>query len=236
LPSPPQHLVDNSAIQALLRSLNESIKVEMPFNVNKFKLLLLNHPNRPFVQLVIKGLCKRFWPFDEGEWKVELKEVTPNYDSDLKDTEAICTFHDQKVTVRQWSDPLASTKLLSDIKISPMFVVWQNKKLWVITDHSCLEINDSIPCADAKVKYDDMCTFGQTPHDAQAANSSKCLVAFKSDISSAFLNLLAHPIFQLHQVVKIEGKLHIVCHLMFSNCRSPHCWCAVSGLLCWLGV
>jgi hypothetical protein len=61
-------------------------------------------------------------------------------------------------------------------------------------------------------------------------------VTFKSDVASAFLNLPAHPIFQLRQVVRIEGKLFIVRWLVFGNRASPRCWCAVSGLLCWLGV
>jgi hypothetical protein len=81
-----------------------------------------------------------------------------------------------------------------------------------------------------------MQTFGQTLHDAQAANPGKRLGTFKSDVASAFLNLPAHPIFQLCQVVQIEGKLYIVQHLVFGNHTLSHCWCAVSGLLCWLGV
>jgi hypothetical protein len=81
-----------------------------------------------------------------------------------------------------------------------------------------------------------MRTFGQTLHNACATNPGKHLVTFKSDVASAFLNLPAHLIFQLHQVVKIEGKLFIVRHLVFGNHASPHCWCAVLGLLCWLGV
>jgi hypothetical protein len=204
--------------------------------MDKFELLLVDHPNRPFVQSVMKGLQEGFWPFDEGEWKVELEEIAPNYVSDPEDTKVICTFRDQEVAAGRWSDPLASTELLPGMNISPMFVVWQNEKPQVITDHSRSGINDGIPRADAKVKYDNMRTFGQMLHDAWVANPGKCLVTFKSDVASAFLNLPAHPIFQLRQVVKIEGKLYIVCRLMFGNHASPHCWCAVSGLLCWLDI
>jgi hypothetical protein len=81
-----------------------------------------------------------------------------------------------------------------------------------------------------------MCSFGQNLHNTCSTNPGRCLVTFKSDVASAFLNLPAHPIFQLWQVVRIEGKLFIVCSLIFSNHVSPQCWCAVSGLLCWLGV
>ncbi|KAF8241000.1 hypothetical protein L208DRAFT_1229583 [Tricholoma matsutake] len=81
-----------------------------------------------------------------------------------------------------------------------------------------------------------MCSFGQTLHDAHEANPGRCIITFKSDVSTAFLNLPAHPIFQSHQVVNIEGKLYIVWHLVFGNRASPWIWCAVSGLLCWLTI
>jgi hypothetical protein len=210
--------------------------VETPFNVDKFKLLLADHPNQLFVQSVMQGLCEGFWPFDEGEWKIELEEVIPNYASSAEDAEAIRAFCNHEITTGRWSDPLDSTELLPGMKISPLFVVWQNEKPRIVNDHSHSGINDNIPCLEAKVKYDDMHTFGQTLHDTCSANPGKHLVTFKSDVASAFLNLPAHPIFQLRQVVKIEGKLFIVRCLVFGNRASPRCWCAVSGLLCWLGI
>jgi hypothetical protein len=107
------------------------------------------------------------------------------------------------------------------MKVSPMFVVWQNKKLHVVTDHSRSGINDGIPQSEAKVKYDDMRTFGQNLHNARSSNPGRRLVTFKPDVASAFLNLPAHPIFQLHQVVRIDGKLFIVRRLVFGNRTSP---------------
>ncbi|KAF8225393.1 hypothetical protein L208DRAFT_1306433, partial [Tricholoma matsutake] len=119
LPSPPQHLLDDPAIQTSLQSLGDYIKVETPFNVDKLELLLVSHPNRPFVQSVMKGLQEGFWPFDEGEWKIELEEVTPNYVSDPEDAEAIHAFRDREVAAGRWSDPLASTELLPGMKETP---------------------------------------------------------------------------------------------------------------------
>ena len=236
LPSPPQHLLDDPKIQESIRSLGDAIKVETPFDVDKFELLLADHPNQPFVRSVMKGLREGFWPFDEGEWKIKLEEVTPDYDCNSEDAEAIRAFRDREIAAGRWSGALDDTELLPGMKISPMFVVWQNEKPRIVTDHSHSGINDNIPRVDAKVKYDDMKTFGQTLHNARTANPGKRLVTFKSDVASAFLNLPAHPIFQLRQVVKIEGKLFIVRRLVFGNRASPRCWCAVSGLLCWLGI
>jgi hypothetical protein len=71
--------------------------------------------------------------------------------------------------------------------------------------------------------------FGQCLHDTRAANPGRQLVV-KDDVASAFLNLPAHPIWQLRQTVTIDGKLYIVRHLVFGNQASPHIWCALSGL------
>ena len=65
---------------------------------------------------------------------------------------------------------------------------------------------------------------------------NRTLILFKSNVTSAFLNLPAHPIWQLNQVFKVNGSLHIIHHLVFSNHASPHCWCVVSGLICWIGI
>ena len=48
-----------------------------------------DHPNQPFVRSVMKGLHEGFWPFDEGEWKLELEEVIGNYALDDADLDAI---------------------------------------------------------------------------------------------------------------------------------------------------
>jgi hypothetical protein len=78
--------------------------------------------------------------------------------------------------------------------------------------------------------------FGQALHEARIANPGRPIVLFKSDVQGAFLNLPAHPLWQLHQVVEVVGILHIVRRLVFGNRASPRCWCAVSGLLCWIAV
>jgi hypothetical protein len=81
-----------------------------------------------------------------------------------------------------------------------------------------------------------MLSFGQTLHDAKEYNPQCRLITFKSDVATAFLNLPAHPLWQLRQVVVVEGCLHIVRHLIFGNWASPRCWCAVLGLMCWIAT
>jgi len=67
LHSPPSHLLHNPKIQASLSAMQGHIKVETPFNVNKFESMLADHPNQPFIQSVMTGLREGFWPLDDGE-------------------------------------------------------------------------------------------------------------------------------------------------------------------------
>ena len=186
------------------------IKVETPFNVDKLESMLADHPNQPFVQSVMTGLREGFWPLDDGEWKAELEEVIDNYSTDEDDLNVISAFCDKERSVGRWSDELSDSELLPGMKISPMFVIWQNGKPRVVTDHSGSGINDGIPKSEAKVRYDDMHPFGQALRDAYKDNPGCRIVTFKSDVASAFLNLPAHPLWQLRQVVTVKGKLYIV--------------------------
>lgn len=234
LPTPPDHLINDPTIQASLLSYAEHIKVETPFNIDAFQSLLADHPNQPLVQSVITGLREGFWPLNDGDWKLELEDVEGNYPMDNNDLAVLRAFRDKEVGAGRWSHKIP--ELRRGMKISPMFVIWQNGKPRVVTDHSASGLNDGIPREESKVRYDDMRDFGQCLHDARNVNPSHPLTLYKSDVASAFLNLPAHPIWQLRQVVNVEGHLHIVRRLVFGNRASPRIWCSVSGLMCWIAI
>jgi len=201
-----------------------------------FPDVLHDHPNQPFVQSVMKGLRDGFWLFDEGEWKEEQQDITNNFAFLPEDLQAIRRFWDKELNAYWWSPPLPTSNLLPGMKISPMFIVWQHRKPQVVTDHKSSSLNNGIPKAEGYVRYDDMHPFGQALCDVCFSNPQCTLITFKSDVASAFLNLPAHPLWQLRQVVIINNKLYIMQHLVFGNRTSPRCWCAVSSLLCWIAI
>ena len=236
LPSPPEDLFNNAEIQSTLLNLNQYIKVETPFNVDRFENLLADHPNQPFVRSVMKGLREGFWPFDEGEWDLESNTFRQNYSDEIQDLDAIRAFRDKEVGLGRWSGPLPGQACWPGMKISPMFVVWQHEKPRVITDHTGSGLNDGIPKEEAHVQYDDMRTFSQALHDAIECNPLREIVTYKSDIASAFLNLPAHPLWQMRQIVLVDEVGYVVRRLVFGSRGSPRCWCSVSGLICWLAT
>ena len=103
--------------------MGDAIRVDTPFDVNKFELPLADHPNQPFVHSVMKGLHEGFWPFDEGDWKIELEDIIPDYESNPEDAEAIRAFRDHEIVAGWWSESLENTELLPGMKVSPMFIV-----------------------------------------------------------------------------------------------------------------
>lgn len=161
-----KHLINNPTIQAALKACEQHIRVDTPFNVDRLESLAkeLGHPNIPFVESVATGFREGFWPFDPGDWegefKVELEELVNNYPMDDLDAEAVREFRDKEQQAGRWSSELS--ELVPGMKISPMFVVWRNKKPRVVTDHSASGLNNHIPREEAKVRYDDMHDFSQS--------------------------------------------------------------------------
>ncbi|KAJ8690349.1 hypothetical protein PTI98_013649 [Pleurotus ostreatus] len=196
--------------------------------------MLADHPNQPFVRSVMRGLREGFWPIDDGEWKIELEEISDNPVSNEEDLIALRAYRDKEVAAGRWSESLPS--LHPKMKVSPMFVVWQKGKGRIITDHSASGLNDGIPREEGRVKYDDMRPFGQCLLDAKLKYPGRRIVTFKDDVASAFLNVPAHPLWQLRQVVVVDGIYYIVRRLVFGNRASPRIWCSISGLICWIAV
>ena len=235
LPRPPQHILDDPQIQASLAAVADYIHVDTPFNVDRIESLLTKHPNRPFVDSVLCSLREGFWPFHDGEWESHLKERYDNYATEAQDLAELRVYRDQEIAAGRWSPALPEDfVLLPGMRISPMFVVWQKGKPRIVMDHTGNGLNDGISREDAKVRYDDMHSFGQLLNDVLKAHPHEELLLFKSDVSKAFLNLPAHPIWQLHQVVTVDGRYHIVRRLILGTRASPRCWCSFSGLLNWI--
>ena len=86
---PPSQLLDDLNIQSMLFAMRDYIRIETPFNIDRFEMMLYDHPNQPFVKSVMNGLRYGFWPFDEGNWKDEHEEIIHNYCSKEEDFNAI---------------------------------------------------------------------------------------------------------------------------------------------------
>ncbi|KIL54302.1 hypothetical protein M378DRAFT_92832, partial [Amanita muscaria Koide BX008] len=134
------------------------------------------------------------------------------------------------------SPPLASPPehLIRDPRIQQTLNTLKgaiDEKPRVVTDHSASGLNDGIPRSEAKVQYDDMHPFGRTLRDVKAKHVTQRIILFKSDVSSAFLNLPAHPIWQIRQTVVVDKLMYIQVQLLlfweaircpFSDVKQQH--------------
>ena len=97
LSSPPSHLLDDPNILCTMKALGGFIKVDTPFDVDRFDAILHDHPNRPFVESVVRGLREGFWPFEKGDWEGDDTDIFQNFAKDELDVSAIQAFHDKEV-------------------------------------------------------------------------------------------------------------------------------------------
>ncbi|KIK61529.1 hypothetical protein GYMLUDRAFT_243231 [Collybiopsis luxurians FD-317 M1] len=86
----------------------------------------------------MRSLCEGFWPF-YAKWKEECNQRMDNYVTELEDIAVLRAHRDQEIAANHWSEPLPA-----DFTLLP--------------DQTHSGLNDGIPHAEGKVKYDDMHT------------------------------------------------------------------------------
>ena len=59
---------------------------------------------------------------------------------------------------------------------------------------------------------------------------------FKSDVSAAYHCWPMHPLWQLKQIVTIDGEQHVDRCMVFSSRSSPWIWCTFMGLITWIRI
>ncbi|KAJ3742268.1 hypothetical protein EV360DRAFT_22953, partial [Lentinula raphanica] len=160
LPGPPAHVLNDPFIQKALSAHKEFLKVQTPYDVEKLSTFLLFHPNRPFVESVLEGLRSGFWPCHSGDWESGAPIFDDNYNMETLDLNAVRAYQDKELAAGHWSNPIPS--FTPPMQLSPMFVVWQGDthKARVVTDQSASGLNAGVSRDEARVKYDDMRSFG----------------------------------------------------------------------------
>lgn len=63
LPEPPSDLIYDSVCNETINKNPHLFSIVTPIRISQFEQLLESHPNHPFVDSLINGLQKGFWPF-----------------------------------------------------------------------------------------------------------------------------------------------------------------------------
>ncbi|KZV81472.1 hypothetical protein EXIGLDRAFT_585348, partial [Exidia glandulosa HHB12029] len=106
LPRPPPTEFENTAAVETIASHPELFKIVTPIHVERFRDLLRDHPNRPFVESVIAGLSEGFWPLADTRSSGAPDSVDYSTAASWDDEEKLKFFQDtrnEEVADGRWS-------------------------------------------------------------------------------------------------------------------------------------
>lgn len=240
LPDVPAAAWNNKEAVRTISEHPDLLRIVSPINVDRFEQLLESHPNRALVASVCKGLREGFWPFadadasaptmwDYSAWKVSDEQLA-----------FLARQRDIEVEAGHFSSSFGRD-LLPGMYSIPISAVPKpgSTDLRMVTDHSAgpHAPNSWISKDDTHVRLDNLQDLGKHLIALRREfGDAAPLTLWKSDISLAYRHLPMHPLWQLKQIVTIDG-LRYVDRCMVFGCRaSAILWCTVYSLILWIAI
>lgn len=231
LDAPPPLSSDPSASYALSQY-PDLFKIISPIDVDMFVFLLSDHPNRPFVDSVARGLCQGFWPMCE----------LPSSSISFTRNHQVCDLAPDLLS-KACAEELAADcyspgfhTLLQGMKVSPLLLVEKKGTLKkrVCTDMSfgTPSLNDLVVKDKVRVSFDSLISWA--PYLVELSRAWVPVVIWKSDVMNAYRILPMALAWQIRQIVCIDGLFHADCCANFGSAASPKLWCSFFSLVLWL--
>ena len=242
LPHPPLRELSNHDAMNTIRDNPHLFKIVTLINVNRFKELLKTHPNQPFVKSVCVSLCEGFWPWANTQ-KEEYPATWDFSERPLK-TELEAGFlrdqRDVEISAGRYSESF-STDLLPGMYSTLIHAVPKprSSKLRLVNDHNAgpYSLNSMISREDvAGAKMDSISDLIGALVRFRRRHPDKTLVLFKSDVSAAYRRLPLHPLWQIKQIVTVDGCRHVDRCTSFGGRVSCHDYTAFMGLVLWMAI
>jgi hypothetical protein len=146
---------------------------------------------------------------------------------------------DAEVQLNQFS-PSFGNDLLPGMYSMPVGVVPKpcSSNLRMVVDQSAepFSQNSMIPKRERFVRMDNMHHLGSVLRRAHSAFPDRKLVVFKSDVSRAYRLMPVAPLWQIRQVVTIEGQCHVNRCNHFGNGAGGRVWASFASLLSWIAI
>ncbi|KAI0037986.1 DNA/RNA polymerase, partial [Auriscalpium vulgare] len=242
IPGPPLSARTDPLALATLHDHPELFKIVTPINIDRFEALLTSHPNRPFVESVLCGLREGFWPFAEGD--PNAYPVTRDFPErrlspeDLEFAERQCL---EEEHLERFSPPFGSpgSPLLPGMCNVPVHAVPKKSgKLRLVVDHSAGEFspNSHIDRDDVHVRLDTVQHLAHNLIAVRQRHGSIPIWLWKSDVQQAYRRIPMHPLWQLRQIVTVNGVRRVDRCNNFGGRASAKLWCAFMSLVLWIGV
>jgi hypothetical protein len=217
-------------------------KIVTPIDVTQFEKLLESHPNKPFVQSVCTSLREGFWP-----WANTQKEEYPttwDFSERPPKTEREAGFlrdqRDVEISTERYSESFG-TDLLPGMYSTPIHAVPKprSEKLRLVNDQSAgpFSLNSMIAREDVVgAKMDTISDLVAALLKHRKLFPDRPLVLFKSDVSSAYRRLPLHPLWQIKQIVTVDGSRHVDRCTCFGGRGACRHYTAFMGLVLWIAI
>ncbi|KAJ8482207.1 hypothetical protein ONZ45_g15028 [Pleurotus djamor] len=242
LPTPPLNVMSNSESNETVQKYPDLFKIVTPINVERFRDLLSNHPNQPFVQSVCDGLIHGFWPFaeisDSYPSTFDCSESHPKQSEE--ETQFLREQVQNEINLQRFSKPFGST-LLPGMYNMPVFAVPKpgSSKFRMVTNQSKGEFSLNSMISHEKIAglpLDNLENLGSILLRLRSLHPDKKIILYKSDVTSAYRLIPMHPLWQIKQVNKLDGKLMIDRCNAFGGRASMNLWISFAALVTWIAV
>ena len=242
LPRPPPEEFNNTEALSTIKLNPHLFRIVTPINVNRFEELLAPHPNQPFVQSVCISLREGFWPW--ANTQRESYPVTWDFSDRPPKTEREAEFlraqRDAEIAAGRYSEGFG-TDLLPGMYSTPIHAVPKprSEKLRLVNDHSAgpYSLNSMILREDvAGAQMDTISNLIGALLRYRKEHPVTPLVMFKSDVAAAYRQLPLHPLWQIKQVVTIDGIRHVDHNTAFGGRGSCRGYTAFMGLVLWIAI
>ncbi|EGF97866.1 uncharacterized protein MELLADRAFT_84188 [Melampsora larici-populina 98AG31] len=231
LPSAPPLASDPQAAYAINQR-PDLFQINCSINVENLKILLKNHPNKPFVDSIILGLTDRFWPI--SDMPSDSTVYNKNHASGPEAEEVLIKTRDKELKLNRFSPPFHT--LLPGMKVSPLCLAMNpsSGKVRMCTNMSFgnPSPNDLIKKDDIKIDLDGIPYF--IPFMLYHYFGKHKFILWKSDVDAAFRNLPVSRQWQFRQIIRINKAFHADRNVNFGCASSPKLWCAFFSLILWI--
>jgi len=240
LPSVPLSELQNAVALDTINNHPNLFKIVTPIKVDRFEALLASHPNQPFVKSVCRGLREGFWPWADthlGEYPTTVDESLGMPDSE-PEAGFLRAQRDQERLAGRFSGSFGQDLLLG-MHASPVHAVPKphSDKLRMVIDQSAglFSPNSMIKREDIRgFPLDNMTHLGEGLIRRHHAKPGQSLVVYKSDVADAYRLLPMHPLWQIKQIVTIDGERDVDRNNCFGGRGSPGIYISFNGLVTWI--
>lgn len=238
LPRPPV-LPDDHPFNVTIRSHKSLFKIVSPLDNELFEFLLLSHPNDAFVESVCQGFREGFWPWAsiENDGYPITNDQAQGAASSEEKRQFLVEQKDHERKMDRFSEKFEG-ELLPGMYCMPIFAVPKGSDSFRLVTHQSFgpySLNSMTPPHERAFPLDNMIRLGDLLLRAHRNKSpSEQLILWKCDISEAYRLLPVHFLWQLKQVVTVEGGRYVDRCVAFGGKRSGDLFIAFMSLVLWI--